>query len=484
MWILCLTFGLLASALPAWAAEIVEVRVGRHPAFTRVVFELDRAAGYRIERSDPSADVVELIVSLEAASIPHNIKSGKLLIEQVDVEPLGSRSVARVRLAKEGLRLKEMILTKPPRIVLDVLKDPGKTPFVAQESPPEPSQAPGDEAFDEIVAKIPIDPAPPIVVQKEPVVEKASLAEPAVVAEVVREEAETFSEDDLRTVADEPSTSTPIEEPEAAPEVAQLAAEPVPVRPAPVAQPTPRPMVAKTSAPRDEGGGWMTWALVGGGVVLLLLGGGFVMRRGGASGDAGEYAEGDDAFGSNANEQTGVDENPFSGFTNQEAAGSPSDASDDLATQPMMNEEGATSASSPQGLEADEEKESESVIFDDSEETVMDEMEVISREQVNESLGGSMPPAMGAAVAVPEEFQQMVAEMGRRMEALESRCDELVDARDRLERQVAAQTEELRVQRAAIARTQRAVRNLGRPEGEDQEATEPALRDPNRTSSD
>lgn len=93
-----------------------------------------------------------------------------------------------------------------------------------------------------------------------------------------------------------------------------------------------------------------------------------------------------------------------------------------------------------------------------------------------------MPPAVGAAI--PEEFQQMIAEMSRRMEALEGRCDELVDARDRLERQVAAQTEELRVQRAAIARTQRAVRNLGRPEEEEQEATEPALRDPNRPGSE
>ena len=112
----------------------------------------------------------------------------------------------------------------------------------------------------------------------------------------------------------------------------------------------------------------------------------------------------------------------------------------------------------------------------------MDDMEVISRDQVNESLGGSMPSAIGGAV--PEEFQQMMMEMGRRMEALESRCDELVDARDRLERQVAAQTEELRVQRAAIARTQRAVRNLGRPEDGEQEATEPALRDPNQPSSE
>ena len=60
MRILCLALGLLASALPAWAAEIVEVRVGRHPEFTRVVFELDRAAGYRIVAMHPGRDAEEV----------------------------------------------------------------------------------------------------------------------------------------------------------------------------------------------------------------------------------------------------------------------------------------------------------------------------------------------------------------------------------------------------------------------------------------
>ena len=40
---------------------------------------------------------------------------------------------------------------------------------------------------------------------------------------------------------------------------------------------------------------------------------------------------------------------------------------------------------------------------------------------------------------------------------------------------VAAQSEELRVQRAAIARTQRALRTMSR--GDEEKATEPALRD-------
>jgi hypothetical protein len=77
-----------------------------------------------------------------------------------------------------------------------------------------------------------------------------------------------------------------------------------------------------------------------------------------------------------------------------------------------------------------------------------------------------------------DDVSRMVAEFERRMKTMETRIDDLVDAKERLERQVAAQTEELRVQRAAIARTQRAVRNMGRA-GESA-PTEPALRDPAR----
>jgi hypothetical protein len=70
----------------------------------------------------------------------------------------------------------------------------------------------------------------------------------------------------------------------------------------------------------------------------------------------------------------------------------------------------------------------------------------------------------------------MMREMERRMAHLENRLEEEMAARERLERQVAAQSEELRVQRAAIARTQRALRGLSR--SEEEQATEPALRDP------
>jgi hypothetical protein len=220
----------------------------------------------------------------------------------------------------------------------------------------------------------------------------------------------------------------------------------------------------------------MTWAFAGIGMIALLLGGALVARRikGGEEVDFGDENSGDSSDADTA--QAENEENPFgnlSGDKEQMTLGTPDAAT---ATAFGTDSGDTTIVSLP-----DEEKESESVVFGESEENNMDEMEVISREQVNESLGG-MPSAAGG---IPEEFQQMMREMNRRVESLEGRIDELVDARDRLERQVAAQTEELRVQRAAIARTQRAVRNLARPEdgGEaDQEPTEPALRDPNATS--
>ena len=93
-----------------------------------------------------------------------------------------------------------------------------------------------------------------------------------------------------------------------------------------------------------------------------------------------------------------------------------------------------------------------------------------------------LPIEPGSAEAPPNlggeeesDLMEIVQEVQRRMAQLESRLDESNAARERLERQVAAQSEELRVQRAAIARTQRALRGLTRTE---EEATEPALRAP------
>jgi hypothetical protein len=86
-------------------------------------------------------------------------------------------------------------------------------------------------------------------------------------------------------------------------------------------------------------------------------------------------------------------------------------------------------------------------------------------------LGGSAAPS----AAPSPDIARMLQEFERRIATLEARLDESNEAREKLERQVAAQSEELRVQRAAIARTQRALRTMTR--GDEDKATEPALRD-------
>ena len=73
------------------------------------------------------------------------------------------------------------------------------------------------------------------------------------------------------------------------------------------------------------------------------------------------------------------------------------------------------------------------------------------------------------------DIGRIVQDLQARVSALESKREEANEARERLERQAAAQSEELRVQRAAIARTQRALRSMSR--GDEDKATEPALRD-------
>ncbi len=515
----------LVGASMAMAAEIVEVRVGRHAEFTRVVFELDRAAGYRIERANPSAGVSELVVSLEATSIPRRIRSSKSLIQQVEVEPSGPRTVARVRLAKSGLRLKEMILASPPRIVLDVFSDEpvardtssaasasgtskaatktstkktasnteaGTTKKAAAspttksastsatKSTPsggtstkrtasvdatgKPAAKTATAAVDRTAANIDAktDAKPDAKTDAESGTEvgatgsdASSDAQQKVLAEAGRaadsqEPSGAMKilqerEKALARAAQEPSTSTRVE-----PHAAKSKSD-------------ARPMVAKKTA-KDEGGGWMTWAMAGAGAVVLLLGG-FVFWRRRQGGEEvvfdGDEAPQDDApieFGRTPSSASAEADNPFAGLMDEEDEQLTLGAQDETPSSTTGDGRDAFAF----GDAGDGEKEKD-----------VEEMEMISRDAVNESLGG-MPSAMGGA---SDEFQQMMREMNRRVEALEGRIDELVDARDRLERQVAAQTEELRVQRAAIARTQRAVRNLARPEDEP-EATEPALREP------
>ena len=87
--------------------------------------------------------------------------------------------------------------------------------------------------------------------------------------------------------------------------------------------------------------------------------------------------------------------------------------------------------------------------------------------------GPTGEPASGEAA----QQDPRLREVDGRLQRLETRIEEVIAARDRLERQVSAQAEELRVLRAAIARAQRVLRSLARPEDA---TSESVPRDPNR----
>jgi hypothetical protein len=85
---------------------------------------------------------------------------------------------------------------------------------------------------------------------------------------------------------------------------------------------------------------------------------------------------------------------------------------------------------------------------------------------------GAAPVA--AAVAGDGGIERTLQEIERRLRHIETRVEEIADSRERTDRAIAAHTEELRVQRSAIARAQRVLRNLTRPD----EASEPVPKGP------
>ena len=483
---LCLALWLPAAG--AWAAEVVDVRIGAHPGFTRIVFELDATAGYRVERATPQPGVSEVVVSIDATSIPRELQSSKSLVSSLRMVPKGAGSVAHVRVVKDGLRLKQMILASPPRIVLDVL-----APAVAEAKPPSEPRAESkvesraeskaeSRAEPKPVVTAPVraaekpapafvpapapTPAPAPVVKPAPAPPKPALAE----AEDTLLDAQDEAMAPRPDVSPAPVPSSPAEA-TPSPAVAKPAAPSgTPMRPVPGAASSTAEKAAKPMTPGASTEQGMGMGTLGGLLALLALGAVavlvFLRRRAAASEAVASEFEG--AGG----------ENPFAGLGYEDSA------------QPVLAAAG--------------EREEESEAGEQGEASPFAGLDEVETPDVDAELGaaparrtaieiGSIPltavdaadvagrPSRTAVAGDPagsDEVTRMMREFERRLASLETRFDEVVDARERLERQVAAQTEELRVQRAAIARTQRAVRNLTR--GDEDIATEPAPRDPER----
>jgi hypothetical protein len=594
-WLAGLAVLLLAGS--AGAAQVVEVRVGNHPTFTRVVFELDAPAGYRIEkRKGPGGEDTEILVTLEAASSARRVAHKSAMVDTVAVEASTSRALAHIRLRKPPSRVKEMILANPPRIVFDLLlpeqelaaleakkraaaaaaaarrrakkaepaekqtaekpapvvsrqkpapveKSPAPAPprrsekppervAVRKTPPPEPAAKPPEprpapavekpaatpkpvaktpEAKPEPVAKKPAPTPKPVAEQPAPKPEaKAPAPKPEPLAKTPAPPPEvaklpTPEPTPARVPgasapsrAGEPAKPKPEPEDEAAakaklhpaiainraseatrpadaggipvkpptssagglkPPAAEPGKPPVPPRraatPAPKPEP-PRPAPAKdVPGPPSEGPDLLFWGGAAAVVVLLLV---LVMmlRRRALPNDLDVTALAEDLDGEGA-----LPEGGFSMDAPTEMAGVPAGGHDRSRAGLATGREGGRAADIAAGPG----------LFDEEPEKESEKMDLESQGMGTAS---EMPTQVGAG-AGDGDLARLVRDLERRMAQLETRLDESTEARERLERQVAAQAEELRVQRAAIARTQRALRSLNRPAEE--QATEPALRD-------
>jgi hypothetical protein len=168
-----------------------------------------------------------------------------------------------------------------------------------------------------------------------------------------------------------------------------------------------------------------------------------------------------------AGEQTPVNESiPVKGFSMD---------GESRAIEPSLRESEENTAAYSLGEVAANETEPESGLYDEDPEGEK-EMDLEATDMSVDVESGEFNVSPPMVTGGDSDASQLVQELATRLATLETRLDEASEARERLERQVAAQSEELRVQRAAIARTQRALRSLSRSEAE--QATEPALRDP------
>jgi hypothetical protein len=137
----------VALAGSASGAEVVDLRVGTHAGYTRVVLQLDAPADHRIEWRRDAAGGPELEVLLSASATARRLDTDDGRVEFVALEPTGTgTSRASIRLRDAQLSYRETLLADPVRIVLDLQATSGSPEARAASAPrtaaPSPAQAP------------------------------------------------------------------------------------------------------------------------------------------------------------------------------------------------------------------------------------------------------------------------------------------------------------------------------------------------------
>jgi hypothetical protein len=423
--------------------------VGKHPSYTRVVFELDEAVDYTIR---PRADAREIVVDLDAGSGRRVMTSRSDLVESVSLQPAAVGAVAHIRLRSGPVHVTEMLLSDPPRIVLDLRADPAAAsepvaPTAGTEEPVETAQPDPTEPTRDPSAQ------PPLVVAGAPDVSAGAIEtrEPSAGEGLLDEAPLDGGEPDLDPWAEldvpdptaaagdlaaiDPGDADPDAGLEAPDDLLTASTEPA-VVPTPIAASEPSTDESPALATLPEGLDSRILLGLGGALVVAVLLVAWTRSR-------------------RRDKRSGLFSTAIPHLR---------DVEPEVEASPEPFEDRTL----PSFVEAEPDLPDDRSLFDSTvgiEEAAVDEEE---KPEVTHGRAGGVTPR-GVGMSSPGS----VEELEQRLLSLERRLEEVLDAKDRLERHVAAQTEELRVQRAAIARTQRVLRNLTRP---DDAPTEPALK--------
>ncbi len=548
-------FTLLGLAAPAGAVRVTDVRVGQHDDYTRVVFDLDAPAGYRLERNE-AGKTTEVLVRFDAGAQPKVVRSLSPLVEEVKLESRPEGAVARIVLRSRDVRLVDQVLSGPSRVVIDVRRGggasaaPAKPPAEAKAAPAKPAAARPAAASTGAPTPAPAAPPKPAVAATVPgsrvdapaptpapaaaptpsaapapgnapppadTVAQIEAQADAAAARLLGEEkpqpkpAPNAPSLGRPTLATPPPPGAEPEGPGAPPVVAEA---PRPTGPepklgpggpagpdAPVIPPPPKPtgpplQMAKPppgaiatqpggpppgARPASDTSIYQNW--IYGGVFLFAL---FLIvalwRRRDRTEDIHTGALPADAFEDRA-ATFGDSEETVALRTS--GAGSVAETAQmpvpgDFATSSERAVEIPAGAGSAGRDPLERAGRPQASLFEDEgggvdavEEKEIDELDVGR----GAGVFGDRPDMGGFAPGLRSDdaVLRTLRDIEGRLAEIEGRLAREADARERVERQVVAQTEELRVQRAAIARTQRVLRTLSRP---DDLATEPVIRSP------
>ncbi len=412
-----------ASSLDVRAAEIVDLRVGQHREFTRVVFELDESTSYQVQWQAGTRGQSELVVTLDASCSTRILSSRSALVESVQLEPRPEGSIAFIRLKASQARMGEMILQNPPRIVFDLhdankpardAEQPSEDASPAEEVAPEEDAGEatpfaGVEITPHVPAAVPVPESEPGSDLPEPVLESPEPIAGLEVPEVPAAESEVpeESESDLSRALSEPAPEAPPAAPESAPIEEEI------------------PPVSSAITGDGDGGPGLKTGL---GIAALVFALAFLwvgIRRRAQNRPA----------------------EAFRTIPEREPHSSPFEPSEREPAEPaaLKTEELQEAEIEPEPALAEEDSEQPPAV-------------VAQRENSH----AETPAEKSTAPETAPGLEHTVTTLENRVEELTRRLERAGETRDRLQRQLESHTEELRVQRSALARTQRVVRSLMR----------------------